>query len=223
MLEEKEITFYFSVYNEFDLAIRLLNQIRFFYPHNQIICVTDGTTDLKFESLCKDSNVKYFVGRRLFPQRFGAAWSTRMLLSYLSNSPSKYLVKLDPDSFLNRKFRYLPNTDLAGTLCSELGMSFIQGGCIFYKREACEQILDSSLLNAARYQTDPRFGYQRFCRLYKTRTEDKSDEWFTAEDKIMSDAAQKLKLTLGNWSEVLCRFRGYCPNGEKYAVIHPVK
>lgn len=223
MLEEKEITFYFSVYKEFDLATRLLNQILYFYPNNRIICVTDGTTNLEFESLCKKSNVKYFVGERLFPQKFGAAWSKRMFQSYLVNSTSRFLIKLDPDSFLNRKFSYLANTDLAGTLCCESGTTFVQGGCIFYRREACEQILNSGLLNNPKYQTDPRFGYQRFCRLYKTRTEEKSDEWFTAEDKIISDVAQKLNLTLGNWREVLCRFRGYCPDSEKYAVIHPVK
>lgn len=223
IIDETKVTFCATVYNEFDLAKRLLNQIRSFYPKNEIIFITDGTYNEEFNQLCIEKNVKYFKGEHLFSREFRYQWLERILKTYLSESQNPYLIKIDTDCILTRKFQYFPNVDMAGSLIKDSISSFIQGGCRFQTRKSCEKVLESKLLEDPKYIKESIYGYKRFSAPYRMPWEKENDKVMIAEDRVISDIYERLNMLFFNWDEVYSRGWGKCPNPEKYAAIHPVK
>lgn len=222
-VKDEDICFCFVVYNEVQLSKKLISNLQNFYPNSDIICITDGISYLELEHFCNQKKVKYVVGNRLLSEEYGGLWLERHLLKYLEFSNAKFMIKVDPDTLLNRKFSYFPSEDLAGDLCFQKSLKFIQGGCRFHKRSACEILLNSSILQLPKYILDPVFKYKRFCSPYLMPDEQHDSQVFIAEDKIICDAADQLGLSMGQWNEVYSKVRAYCPEPHKYAVIHPVK
>lgn len=218
------ICFFFGVYKEWDLAFRLSRQLKTIFPTEQILCVTDGTHNSEFAVFCEQQKITYFKGERLFRQASGGAWIKRMFDFFLLKSRADCLISLDPDSFINHAFKELPDADVAGNILSLLDQrQFIQGGCVFFKRAACETIIRSELLNDVKYTCNSLFAYRRYYLPYLVPGEQASSEWYIASDQIWSDVIWKLGLKVEEWNEVYSRVRTACPTPEKYAVIHPVK
>ena len=220
---DNDICFCFTFYNEIELSKKLISQLQNFYPSSNIICISDGNSNLELEKFCDHHNINYIKGERLFNLKYGGLWVKRMLLTYLENSSSNYLIKLDPDVLIRRKFKYFPDTDLAGDITYHSNFKFIHGAPRFHKREACKAILDSNLLESPKYILDLNFAYRPHYKTYLTPKQEYNCELFISEDKIICDVAQQLNLKLGQWNEVYSRIPSYCPEPAKYATIHPVK
>lgn len=224
---DEKVAFLFHVYQEFELAERLVSQLRFFFPLSNILGIADGTYSYSFNEFAWQHNVKYIEGDRLFYQRTSNEWIKRMFWFYLVSSRSSYLIKIDPDSYVLRRFNYLPSFDIAGSVYKISDkISFIHGGCTLYSREACRKIKDSPLLDSPEYLTSPNYRYRRFQPPYKHESEVVEQGYFTCEDRIVGDLAPKLDLKLGVWDEVDADM--YEKNPKDYAdtrraVIHAVK
>lgn len=217
------ICFLFMIYNDWDLAKRLVSQLTQYFPNSDVVCIADGTHSPSFEDFCGQS-MQYICGeQRLYLQEFGGQWSERAFAAYLECSEKPYLIRVDPDIWINRPFDYLPSSEIGGSvLCTNDGRKYVQGGCVFYRRETVVKILESGYLKDRLYAIDPRFGYKRFSR-YKTANETLDHRVCKAEDHIVAHVAQRLNLSVEDWGDVCCRFRDKCLQPEKYAVVHPVK
>lgn len=224
---DEKVAFLFHIYKEFDLAKRLIRQIKFFFPSAQILGIADGTENSNFKEFCFEHNVWYIEHQRLFYQFTGNQWIKRMFCFFEASSHADYLIKIDPDCYILKRFEFLPYLDIAGTpfkLSDKI--AFIHGGCALYSRRACQAILSTDLIDAEEYRTNMAFAYRRFLAPYKQRNEEAEIERFFCEDRVIGDVANKLGLKMGQWDEV------YADQGEKdpkdyadmnYAVIHAVK
>lgn len=219
--------FVIAVYDEWNLASRLLKQLLANFPDEKVIVTTDGIHNESFKNYCKDNDVIYVWNKeRLIEQKHGGKWLERLLKNFYECSNSDYLIKLDSDCWVNRGFKSLPNLslDITGTLM-KIGHPyfFIQGGCYAVKYSAVEGILDSKLLENINYKNNPQFTYKRFQAPYLYEGEIASNLILNADDGILSHVAHKLGLSIGTWSEINSQLRGKIKDPEKYAIIHPVK
>lgn len=224
---DDKVTFLFHVYKEFDLARRLIRQIKFFFPSSAILGISDGTKDDSFRFYCQTHNVKYLEHQRLLYQSTGNQWIKRMFRFFQTYGDADYLLKIDPDCYVLRRFKFLPDLDVAGTPFNISNkISFIHGGCVLYSKHACQKILSTNLIDADKYRTNMAFAYRRFMAPYKQRDEEAEIDRFFCEDRVIGDVASNLGLKLGQWTEI------YADQGEKkpedymdgnHAVIHAVK
>lgn len=213
-----DFCFWFGIYNEFELAKRLVSQIQYHYSDIQVICVADGL-DASF----LNSNTTYIQGERLHLQEFGGAWVKRMFLSFLEHSSAKAMIRVEPDTWINRKFNQLPGREVAGNILVANDKNYVHGGCAYFTREAIEKICTSNLLDNSKYITDSQFSYNRFQFPYLFGDEQPNNEVHIAEDIIYSDVVQQLNLNVEQWDGVWSTVRDKCSNPQNYAVVHPVK
>lgn len=218
-----DICFFFGIYQEYELAKRLVDQLRKFYLDSEIICLADGSYDQDFAQLAISASVQYVQGTRLKLQQFGTAWIARNFQAILALSSAPNVIFLDPDSFILRPFAYLPESEVAGNLIPlPNGSLLLQGGCVFFKRSAIEKVIASQLLADPKYN-HPSFGYLRYQLPYLQKNEQPDSAWLISEDLVNTDIINRLGLSIQEWSDVFCRLRELCPDPEFYAVLHPVK
>lgn len=224
---DEKVAFLFHVYQEFELAKRLISQLKFFFPSSNILGIADGTYNYNFKEFAWQHNVRYIEGERLFRQETGNEWIKRMFWFYMASSHSDYLIKIDPDAYILRKFNFLPYLDIAGTPFTLVNkVTFIHGGCTLYSRQAAHTIFSTDLINSKEYKKNSVFSYKRFMPPYKRRDEQPETFKCVCEDRIIGDLAQKLGLKMGKWTEVNVDQAEKNPSDYadmKYAVIHAVK
>lgn len=143
---DEDLTFFMIVFRNFELAEASLQELRDHFPRARVVVRSDGDSDPRFRVLSHRFNVDYRAEERLFPARHGAVVVQRMFEIFLEQ-PTAYLFKIDPDTRIHRRFRYLPaETAMFGTVQGAPDYLSIQGGCIGFAQEAAERILDSRLL-----------------------------------------------------------------------------
>ena len=157
---------------------------------------------------------------RLFSIENGGAIIERMLLLFLEK-PTRYLFKIDPDTVIHRRFRYLPlRSGVFGTLQCEQDTPSVQGGCMGFTSDAAEQILKSGLLRDRRLQEPARFIDDS---AYFFRMTDRAERCGLASfDWIVPWVAGELGIPLFAFDEVNSGWRQPPPNpAGRYAVSHP--
>jgi hypothetical protein len=143
-----------------------------------------------------------------------------MLLLFL-DEPTPYLFKIDPDTVIHRRFKYLPTrSGLFGTLQCVTETPAIQGGCLGFTRNAVEQILDSEMLRDSRLKEPGKFIEDS---PYFFRMADRANRCGLASfDWIIGWIASELGISVYAFAEVNSGWRMAPPNPEdSYAVTHP--
>src|SRR5512141_1251013 len=105
---DPSVCFYMGIYQEWDDAQQQLGNLRHFHPDADILAVTDGTNNPDFAAWCQSQTIQYVADTRLKPIANGAAWIARMIFLYTTTSDAPVLVKLDPDSQINRSITAFP-------------------------------------------------------------------------------------------------------------------
>jgi colanic acid/amylovoran biosynthesis glycosyltransferase len=215
-----DLTFFMLVYRDFPLANRSLARLRRHFPAARVVVRSDGDDDPRHEQLIARYGVEYHREPRLFPVENGGAIVARMLQIYLEH-PTRYLIKLDTDTVVHRRFRHLPTRDaLFGTLQGGRGWRSIQGGCMGLTRSVAERILGSGLLCSEDLEhPERRRDLSPYWRILARRAErvglvsfDWSLAWVASETGIPQ---------LG-FSEVQSRARTGVDNRDlRYALTHP--
>jgi hypothetical protein len=225
--------FYLTVYDDHELAERLIKDLSIFYPESPILVCVDGNPTYEFSRFCDKSGCEYMEGQRLKLAEFGGEWLVRMLQFYLMATDAECLIKLDPDSKINRRFGFIPLADLFGQIQHNGVRSYVQGGAIGCRRAAAETIIKSGFLLDAQYQ-QYAYSYRRKRSPYLQPGEAANDERLIAADVVLSDVAQRLQMVLAPWSEVLSfpvqsqldeEIAGRSPDEltKQFALIHPWK
>lgn len=208
------ICYLINVYRDFEAARRLLDQLLSYAGGTEIIFLTDGTHDPEFGEICADCGIAYITASTRLKSIAGGAWTARFLGIYRQVSTAPYLIKLDPDSRMWRSpdLSTIPAADWFGTVHSSgSAPPFVAGGCLGFRREAVDRILDSGLLAAERYRD----------RVY-------SIEWkgerLSFSDQILSSVCHRLRLVAAPWAECFVLHRCEPSNPAlKFAITHPHK
>ena len=217
---DDDLTFFALVYKDYDATAACLKDLRKHYPASRVVLRSDGDQDPRFPLLARDHKVDFHGELRLFGIENGGAVIERMLELFLER-PTRYLFKIDPDTVIHRRFRYLPvRSGLFGTPQTESETPSIQGGCMGFTRDAAEQILQSKLLRDRRLKEPARFISDS---PYFVRMTDRANRCGLASfDWIVPWIAGQLGIPLFPFDEVNSGWGQAPPNpDQRYAVSHP--
>ena len=217
---DHDLTFFALVYQDYDATADCLRDLRKHYPASRVILRADGDPDPRFRLLAERHRVDFYDEPRLFGIENGAAVVERMLVLFLEK-PTRYLFKIDPDTVIHRRFRYLPvRSGIFGTpQCGPETLS-IQGGCMGFTRDCAEKILKSGMLRDGRLKEPGKFVSDS---PYFLRMSDRANRCGLAGfDWIVPWIASELGFPIYSFNEVNSDWQTAPLNPERhYAVTHP--
>ena len=223
---DADLTFLVHAYRDSSDLPPSLEGLRAVYPDCRLLLISDGDNDPCLSDLADRFRAELVLGERLFPSANGGRIVQRLLDVFL-HQPTDYLFKLDPDTRVHRRFRYLPTTcSVFGTLerITAIGKvpidpPNVQGGCMGFTRDAAESIAESRVLLSDDL-LDPRSTYAD-CPDMIWRAEDVG---LVSIDFLTRWACGRLGIPLQEFPEVRSLFRGTIPaNGGGFAITHPHK
>lgn len=174
-----------NVVNEFDKAIVNVNRLKTFYPKHDVLIVFDNSiNNLNKEQLTKLKNCY------LFNSIFGYRHSTHSYLKVCLNSfNSNYIIKLDPDTWVNKFFDFSNlSKDYIHCLVNHK-RRYTYGGLIIYPNKIAKKIYNSSLLK------DEKYSHEKFT--YKNK---KHNKVISCQDKILYDVCEQLNIKINDVS-----------------------
>ena len=216
-LPDKDVTFFMQISHEGDYAVHSANRLRQLYQGSRIILRSDGKGLFNFDPHIID--VEFYDEEPLFAVENGGAAIHRMFEIYFSKPPSRYLIKIDPDTLFHRKLSSLPKgTEIFGTIQELDGCRSIQGGFIGFPSVAARKIYRSALLLSPEL-TMPRASDGAFMGIMQRRA---VRVGLSSFDWSIGWAAEALGIGLFNFPEVHSTWKDppTNPNG-KFAVTHP--
>jgi|SRR5215471_4935150 len=217
---DQDLTFFALVYKDYSAAADCLRDLRQHYPASRVILRSDGDPDPRFVLLAEHHWADFYDEPRLFGIENGGAVVERMLVLFLER-PSRYLFKIDPDTVIHRRFKYLPlRNGIFGTPQCKAETPSIQGGCMGFTRACAEQILKSGMLQDRRLSEPAKFVNDS---PYFVRMRDRANRCGLAGfDWIVPWIAGELGLPIYSFDEVNSDWQTTPPNPEcRYAVTHP--
>lgn len=217
---DQDLTFFALTYKNYDATAECLTDLRKHYPESRVILRSDGDTDPRLPLLATRHNADFRCESRLFSIENGGAVIERMLEIFLER-PTPYLFKIDPDTVIHRRFKYLPvRSGLFGTPQTEQETPSIQGGCMGFTRDAAVQILQSEMLRDSRLREPAKFINDS---PYFVRMAHRAHRCGLASfDWIVPWIASKLGISTYAFDEVNSGWQQAPPNPEqRYAVSHP--
>jgi len=217
---DEDLTFFALTYKDYDATVECLADLRTHYSESRVVLRSDGDPDPRFPILAKRYGVDFRGESRLFGIENGGAVIERMLTIFLEQ-PTRYLFKIDPDTVIHRRFRYLPvRSGLFGTLQCEADTRSVQGGCMGFTRDAAERILESGLLRDSRLK-EPAKSIDD--SPYFFRMAHRAERCGLASfDWIVPWIASQLGIPIYSFDEVNSGWQQPPPNPEqRYAVSHP--
>ena len=217
---DEDLTFFALIYKNYDATEECLRDLRRHYPRSRVILRSDGDPDPRFPFFAKRYHADFRGESRLFGIENGGAVIERMLTIFLEQ-PARYLFKIDPDTVIHRRFRYLPVlSGVFGTLQCVPDTPSVQGGCMGFTRDAAEQILESQMLRDSRLRDPAAFisDSPYFFRMAHraNRTGLASFDW------MVPWIAGELGISIYSFDEVNSGWKKPPPNpDQRYAVTHP--
>jgi hypothetical protein len=152
-----DFAFYFWLYQDEALAIRLAKQIRQFHPDTEVIAIYDGPCNEEAIAPLEELGVQVHDTRqRLKLAEYGGAFLSRNYDLLLRASDACVFIKLDPDSSVNNtvvpmRHQWFGQPMLIGH--EKLGIFPATWGCgMGLTRGAIAQLLSSEQLNDPQYQ-----------------------------------------------------------------------
>jgi len=218
--KDDHLTFFALTYENYEATAECLMDLRKHYPSSRVILRSDGDTNPQLPILAERYRVDFRGEGRLFGIQNGGAIIERMLMLFCER-PTSYLLKIDPDTVIHRRFKYLPvRNGLFGTLQTEEESPSIQGGCMGFTREAVEQILQSEMLRDSRLKEPHNFINDS---PYFFRMADRANRCGLASfDWIVPWIASALGIPMYAFDEVNSGWQMAPPNpDQRYAVTHP--
>jgi hypothetical protein len=224
--DDQDVTFYLQVYKDIEQAEQCLTSIRSHFPSSRIILMSDGDDDRNLHRLGLQAQCEVTIGERLYLNHKGGRMIQRMLDAFLK-SPTHCLVKVDTDTRVHRRFRYLPEgRAVCGTLewqtygCkTKLDIPNVQGGCMLFLLDAAREMAESKILLSDEL-LDYRATYADNPDIVR-----RADVFgLISMDFVTRYACRQLQIPLVEFDEVYSIYRGAIPeDGSGYAITHPHK
>lgn len=215
----EEMTFFMSVHDQQDDARKALESVRRHYPSERIILFSCGH-DMGFDELASGFGCD---GRRTpnlhLSCHGGILW--RRILEVFLELPSRWLLKIDPDSRCHRRISLLPSRDVVfGHVqpCEPEGFLHVQGGCKGVALGACEKMLESGVFDDPMFKDPSTYcGPERLASLLRNG--------LGCEDRYTQVAYDRLGIEIVRLPEIYSVYRGEVPENKdlRYAFTHPHK
>lgn len=103
---EAEVAWRLHVFNEVEALGWCAAEIRRHYPGSRIAVISDGD-GLDYGRVIAEHRLSFVRGEQLRPTGSGHRYVVRLLETMLAG-PETYLFKIDPDTWVRRRFRRLP-------------------------------------------------------------------------------------------------------------------
>ncbi|PQO43813.1 hypothetical protein [Blastopirellula marina] len=213
---DADLTFYMPVFRDLEPARWALAHLRQHY-NGRAIVASDGDFDPCWRSLESEFQVELHYGVKNTAYWCRGLHVEKMMRLFLMR-PTKWLIKLDTDAGIHRRFQYLPAGHQCGTVQHSGDATSIQAGCVVLSREFCERSLASGFLTA------PDF----FESLISWCPASLGTHWdgvpHIAEDWVLGYLGERLGMPPCEFKEIRSTWRDYVPNPDrKFAVTHPCK
>lgn len=222
---DDELTFCLQVFRDHALARACLASVRGAYPGARVVLVSDGDDDPRWPRLAARHGAEYVRGERLYAVACGGCIVARLLELHLER-PSAWLFRIDTDTRVHRRFRYLPRgCCVFGTLehhtyahREPLVPPVVQGGCMGFTLEAVERLHASRVFDSPALR-DPAASWA------DTRdARERARGGRVSFDHLVRHGCRQTGVELREFDEVRSRWRGRVPNpGLRHAVTHPHK
>jgi len=203
-----KIAFVLNVYRDQALAVRLANQVLELFGQKAIVIGDGVPID---PGLAKVSHS--WAAPRLKHQ-FSLAW-TKRYLQVGFESGADHVIKLDPDSFIHRRFTP-PDADWYGTL--GLSNDYVRGGACGFRRNIIPKVLNYTNLDGF-----APYSYRRWSK-HRWPHEEYSDEVISNQDHNLKLAMLDLGIVPTTWPDVLIYGNeNVVPSGDlsRFAITHP--
>lgn len=201
-----------------------LKHLRSCYPIAPVVIIQDGLRNAEIDAVAAKHGAHHIYGAYLKRAECGGAWWHRTLHA-ASQIGSDYVVKIDPDTRINKRFSHLPTGNLSSAVAGRLHnngtpLEIIQGGAQLFHQTVIDQIIQSGAL------LDENL---KCCYSYISK--DVHGElikpWWLSQgylctDYILSYISRQLGLSLINWDDCGC-YGGHTPNFHEtghYAITH---
>lgn len=223
---DEDITWYLQVYRDPAETVQALRSLRCHYPRSRVVVLSDGDDDPRFPCIARRFGAEYMAGERLYGIEHGGRMIQRMFDAFLAK-PTDYLFKIDTDTRVHRRFRFLPvGCAMFGTLEWETGnrrisldYPSVQGGCTGFTLEAARRIAESGLL-----LSDELLDYRATWADNDEMVSRAQTRGMISTDYVKRWVCRRLGIPLQQYDEVRSLFRGsVADDGEGFAVTHPHK
>lgn len=209
---DNDLTFVMHVYRNGNLADWSLGNLRKHYPTSRVIVISDGDTDPLLDTFANKHGVEFQRTDRLILIEKGTDYILNYMSQFLKN-PTKYMIKIDPDTGFHRRFKYVPTYDVFGCVgyLRNIGPTLINGGLFGFSGDAVKEIYESDIFSNPELDIHP-WGTRRKLNIELMR-----------EDITLMEACYLLGMDIGPFPEVFISLQ-YKPNRKlRYAVTHPCK
>jgi hypothetical protein len=222
---DEGITFYLTVHRDLLLAERCVRLIRQHYPGSPILMVSDGDDDPGYTQLGRRYALDYRPDRWLYGLPSRGALLLRMLRGFLQ-APTPWLIKVDTDTLIHRRLRWLPvGMCVFGTLeqttssrHEPLDPPNVQGGCVGMTQAAATRLLESGALESP-WLADPRATWASCLDMTERLA-----SGLVSFDFMLRWACIQARVSIVEFPEVLSQWRGPVANArQRYALTHPHK
>ena len=156
---DRDLVFLMPVYRDAPVAAASLCRLRAIYPGARVIVVSDGDRDFPGAAFAAEFNAEFVPGENLYGIEHGGAMIQRILSLYMQ-APARWLVRMDTDARIDRRFAYLPKSrGVHGRVKQKSGN--ISGGCILFTHDAAAHLHRSGIFRSERLK-DPIASWGRY-------------------------------------------------------------
>jgi hypothetical protein len=220
--------FYFSIFQDEIYAVRLVWQLARYFPLSKVIAISDGPCDSHSMYVASNFNPNLIIlqGERLKHAGKGMEFTQRNLSWVLGYSQAEIIVKLDPDTYINRPCRF-PNVDWFGDVKQTgfpflgLNFEFIAGGCMGFRRHIIEMLIESEYLISEQLNKAEGF-YDRYVQ-YKKFGDPNCTDLIHREDYAFGWCMKKLGVMPYQFDNCYCVQDEEQRERKEVAIAHPVR
>lgn len=223
--DDRDIVFFMPVFKDAPVAFAALSRIRRFYPTSRVVLLSDGDPSFPGAEAAEKFGVEYILADNAYAISDGGRLIHRMLTHYMQ-APAKYLLRIDTDARLDRRFAWLPGrTGLYGRIGERSGTA--QGGCVLFTHDAAAKLFGERTFESPKL-LQPETSWGRFST--PENLQRKLAQGRIAYDKVLHWGCVEAGVPVRPFGEI---FSLWLPKPEhaaslanadrRYAVVHPDK
>lgn len=223
--DDADLVFFMPVHRDEALAFAAMGRVRAAYPGSRLIVCSDGDPDFDGARAEHEFGAEYVAGENLYAHEHGGRLCHRFVEHYM-RAPARFLVRMDTDARLDRRFAYLPGADGAyGTISRASGT--LQGGCVLLTHGAAKRLYESEVFLSNELK-DPDASWGRYM-MPKSYARKKA-KGTVAYDKVLYWGTERLGIPTRRFPDVYSimdrtpeREEALANENRWVAVVHPDK